>query len=75
VVRAAGRDDSVGLRIVGNGPISVRDGGAAIGSVRLEFAGTDTSAEVSSAFGVHRLHVRSPTSEIIVRVGMARHAN
>lgn len=71
VVRAAGRADSVGLRLVSNQPASWDGAGAAVGPMAVQFTvAPDDSADGHGPAG-HELHVRWQHDQIEVRVTLA----
>ncbi len=68
VVRAAGRDGKVGLRLVGCQPVTHDDNGVALGSLDVQFPVTPESAASPLTHTEHRLHVSWASDRIEVRV-------
>ncbi len=70
VVRAAGRVQSVGLRIVGSEPVGVDDE-LTVGSLTVRFERAPTTTDATSKPAGHETHVHWPTDQTAVRITIA----
>ena len=71
VVRAAGREGSVGLRIVGDQPEIPETDRIAVGTIEVEFDIPPASITESTTSAGHQLHVSWPDDQIEVRITIA----